>query len=449
MRAGFAKTDITPRIGVELCGFGPFIQRRSVGIRDRLWAKAVALEHSGSTVVIVSCDLIGLSHSAVTQIRHLVQEATRLSADSIMVHCTHTHSGPCTASYTGWGERDNPYYEVLPGRVAEACIQAFGNLTPATISHAEVPCEGIGLNREYDHDSLPLEDVLQEDWRPSKPELTDTTCHVLTVHDVSGLMLGFMSYFGCHPVVCSEDGRYIHGDFPGVATNILEREHPGSIGLFLQGAQGDVNSCVVHQLEKEALLALDVIAGRYARAVRQGFFEAKRIEVDIIKSTHRMVNFTRKNLSIDDLRQALAPEEAVIHTPGASDESFEVRMAVVKEIALRKRIALMEAGEPTSQPVELHGIRLGPISLLCSPLEIFQAIKNEVLAKAVSEVPLVVGISNGDIGYAPDRTTAVKGGYAADMVPIIVGEFPFQDIHTELVHELLELEKQLLGEGWV
>ncbi|MHB1462567.1 MAG: neutral/alkaline non-lysosomal ceramidase N-terminal domain-containing protein [Armatimonadota bacterium] len=445
MRAGFGKTDITPRVGVELCGFGPFLQRRSVGIRDRLWAKAVAIEHSGSTVVIVSCDLIGLALQTIPQIRELVHEATGLSTESVMVHCTHTHSGPCTALYTGWGERDNPYNEILPGRIADACIQALGNLTPASISHAEVPCEGIGLNREYDHDSLPLEDVLREDWRPAKPELTDTKCHVLTIHNTDGQMLGFMSYFGCHPVVCCEVTRYINGDFVGVATNMLERETPGSIGLFLQGAQGDVNSCVVHKPEKEALLALDVIAARYARAVRQGLCDAKPIKVDALKSSHRMVNFTRKNLSIGDLRQALDPEEVVINTPGASDDSSEVRMAVVKAVAIRKRIAMMEAGVPTSQPVELHGIRLGPISLLCSPLEIFQAIKNEVIAKATSVVPLVVGISNGDIGYAPDRVTAAKGGYAADMVPIIVGEFPFQDIHTELVQELLDLEKELLG----
>lgn len=444
MRAGFAKTDITPRVGVELCGFGPFLQRRSVGIRDRLWARAIALEQSGVTIVIVSCDLIGLALQTVERIRELVKAATGIPAASIMIHCTHTHSGPCVALYTGWGERDNPYNEILPIRIADACIQALGNLTEATISYAEVPCEGIGLNREYDHDSLPLEEVLRDDWRPEKPELTDTSCYVMTVHSTSGQMIGFISHFGCHPVVCCQETRYIHGDFPGVATNILERDNPGSIGLFLQGAQGDVNSCVVHKPEKESLLALDVIAGRYAQAVRHGISAAKPIEVSTIKSMQRMVKFSRKNLTIEDLRQALELEEAAINESGASDETFKVRMAVVKAIAIRKRIAMMEAGVPTSQPVELHGIRLGPISLLCAPLEIFQAIKTEILAKAVSAVPLVVGISNGDIGYAPDRVTAAKGGYAADMVPIIVGEFPFQDIHAELVCELLELEKQIL-----
>ena len=33
MKFGFSKVDITPRVGVELCGFGPFLNRRAVAVR--------------------------------------------------------------------------------------------------------------------------------------------------------------------------------------------------------------------------------------------------------------------------------------------------------------------------------------------------------------------------------------------------------------------------------
>ncbi len=391
----------------------------------------------------MSCDLAGLSLPDVRRIKELVGAAAGLRPESIMTHCTHTHSGPCTAVYHGWGEMDSPYLEIMPGRVASACVKAVESLREATISHAEVPCEAIAVNREYDLDAQPLDDVLSEDWRPAKPELTDTTCHVIAVRDQDGKLIGFMSYFGCHPVVCCQDTHYIHGDYAGVSANLLEREHPGSIGLFLQGAQGDVNTCVVHKPEKESLLALDVIAARYARAVRNGLNQAKTIDVDSMAFAHRMVEFTRKNVTLDELRQALAEEEAVLHAPDADDASHELRMATVCALAIRERISTMEAGEPVSRPVELQGLRLGPLSLLGAPLEIFQAIKNEIKTEAKSPVPLVMGLTNGDIGYAPDKTTAARGGYAADMVPLIVGEFPFKDIHGELVREMLELEKGL------
>ena len=102
-----------------------------------------------------------------------------------------------------------------------------------------------------------------------------------------------------------------------------------------------------------------------------------------------------------------------------------------------------EAGQPLGSAVELQGLRLGPISLLGAPLEIFRAIKEDVKREARSQVTLVLGLTNGDIGYAPDRETAAKGGYAVDTVPLIVGELPFRDIHTELVRELLLVEADL------
>ena len=442
MKAGFGKVDITPRVGVELCGFGPFLNRKSIGVRDRLWARAVALEQGGEAVVLVSCDLVGVLRPMTEHIRRVVCEETGLPERAVMVHCTHTHSGPATHRTTGWGYRDRPYLEVLPYRIARACIAAVGDMEKATLSHAEVPCEGVGLNREYDRDAPPLEEVLSDDWRPASPELTDTTCHVLTVHR-DGRPAGFLSYFGCHPVVCCQETRYIHGDYAGVATNLLEREHPGSVGLFLQGAQGDVNSCVVHKPEAQALLALDVIAARYANAVRAGIAQTKPLDVDRIASVLREVRFPEAPVSADKLRERLAEQDALFAAPDATDEDRELRMAAVYASSLRDIIPTVEAGGPTREPTELQGFRVGPLALLGAPFEVFQAIKNDVVAEAQAPTTLVMGLTNDSNGYAADRTAAERGGYAQDMVPLMKGVLPFEDIHTHLVRELLETEAAL------
>ncbi|MGE5530671.1 MAG: hypothetical protein ACM3VW_00970, partial [Bacteroidota bacterium] len=330
----------------------------------------------------------------------------------------------------------------LPQKLAQAGLAALGNLREATLHHAEVPCEGVGLNREYDKDAPPLEEVLNEDWRPAHPELTDTTCHVLVAR-AEGRVIGFASYFGCHPVVCCAQTRYIHGDYAGVATNLLEREHPGSVGLFLQGAQGDVNSCVVHKPEQESLLALDVIAARYARSVRQGMAQAQPVDAEEVRHVLRPVTFSRRQFSYDDLAALLAEQEAILHAPGASDESQEVRMAMVYAQAYRKLLRQMKAGETLEPATEVQGLRLGPVSLLGGPFEIFQAIKNDVKAQAKSPIALVMGITNDQLGYAPDHTKAAQGGYAAQTVPLMLGSLPFAQIHDELVRELLALDAEL------
>jgi hypothetical protein len=443
MKAGFAKTDITPRVGVELCGFGPFLNRRSIGVRDKLWARAMAVEDGNKTLIVVSCDLAGLESDFVDGVRRWVTQAVDIAPENIMVHCTHTHSGPATCRIFGWGQMDAPYMHILPGRIAEACIAAVKNKVEAKLSHAEVPCEGIGLNREYDRDAPPLEEILKDDWRPAKPELTDTTCHVIKAVSREGRLIGFASYFGCHPVVCCQETRYIHGDYAGVATNLLERENPGSVGLFLQGALGDVNSCCVHKPEAEALLTLDVIASRYANAVRRGLTQCKPLDEKPLASVRRAFKFSRIMFTREQLMKILEEKESIVHAPGASDTEYEVRLSAVYIQSIREMLLAMDAGKNFTPAIELQGIRIGPLSLLGVPLEIFQAIKNDVVKNASSKIPLVMGLSNGCFGYAPDRTVAARGGYAAQMAPIMLGNLPYAKIHEELVAQLLTLDAEL------
>ncbi|MEA2011536.1 MAG: hypothetical protein U9O87_00395, partial [Verrucomicrobiota bacterium] len=104
MKAGFYEIDITPRVGVPLCGFGPFLNRYSVGVRDILKARAAAFQLGKSKAVIISCDLIGLSAELVIHIKKRISAETDLSPENIMLHCTHTHSGPNTGNYLGWGK---------------------------------------------------------------------------------------------------------------------------------------------------------------------------------------------------------------------------------------------------------------------------------------------------------------------------------------------------------
>ena len=111
---------------------------------------------------------------------------------------------------------------------------------------------------------------------------------------------------------------------------------------------------------------------------------------------------------------------------------------------LRGIAARLEAGEDLSrQAAEVQGIRLGPVAFLGAPFEIMQAIKNDVRAAAKAPIPLVMGLTNGQMGYAPDKTCAAEGGYAADTVPMICGRLPYRNIHQELVEALLDADATL------
>lgn len=451
MKVGFGKSDITPRVGSELYGFGPFLNRRSKAVRDIIEARSAAFDVDGQKAVIITCDLCTLQAATVDIICSAIKaKHPELDDTKIMVQCSHTHSGPATVpANRGWGCPDPVYMEILPYKIAQSAITALANMEEATVSSALVSCEHIGLNRVYDQDAPPLEDVIKEDWKPEKPELTDTQCRVIRFAraNEAGEMLGFMAYFGCHPVVCCEQTHYIHGDFPAIAIHNIMREFPGTVGLFLQGAQGDVNSCVVHKPEQESMLALDVIAGRFACAVRRGLAEAKPIKADSLKFYSATVEFsTRASFTAEKVQAIIREKENILHNPDADESSPEARMAAVCLQSAQTMLDLLKT-DNRSVPAKIHAIRLGDIEFLGTPFEIMQAIKNDVVAAAEAPVPLVMSLVNGANGYAPDQTALdqadCSNSYEAMIVPFILGHLPYSNIHRELVTALLDADREL------
>ncbi len=438
MQFGLARADITPRLGVELYGFGPYLHRYAKAVRTPLYARAMAISDGGEAVVVVSCDLVGLSPDLVEEARERVAAASGLPGERICYHCTHTHSGPTTKLGIGQGEPDAAYLELLPVRLAEAASRAIDDLTCAELRHAVVPCEGIGYNREYDVRPS-LEDALADDWRPAMPELTDTEAHVLRIDGERG-MRGFASYFSCHPVVGSASNHYIHGDFPAVATGLLERDYPGSMGLFLQGCEGNINSCVVHHGEQESLLALDVIGSRYARQIRVGIDTATPLDGTGVNAVSRRFSLTRAPLPIQRLREELAACEEVTKAPGASETDAETRRLTVRAVGLRRELARVERGETFDDTVEVQALRFGDVTLVGAPLEIMRRYRVRVQAEFDTPV-LVMSLCNGASYYAPERESFdMPDNYAAQIGPYMIGCPPFApSVEDELVEAMIEV----------
>ncbi len=450
MKIGTSHCDITPRVGVEMAGFGPFLNRHSIGVRSPLMAKALALEVNGDRLLVINCELCGLVEEFCDRVAAGIRERLpELAPERILICCTHTHSGPTTYSSIGWGEKDPVYTELLPGQLIELGIRAWERLEPVEMSYGKAPCEHIGLNREREQDAPPLEVALDPEWRSKAPGFTDTEVQVLKFTRPDGSVAAFTAYFGCHPVVCCQLSRYFHGDFPALALATLEQEFPGAAGIFLQGAQGDVNSCVVHKPEAESLRALDVIAARFAVSVRAALAAAEPVAVPGIAAVRRRVEFTpRRTYRPEELDAMIAGQRAKLHAPGARETDWATGMAMVTVLALERMRAKLAADPNYRTRVFLGGVRLGTVELLTTPLEIMQMIKNEVTAAAAAEHPMVLGLCHGCRGYAPDREIVARDlasgdGYTTDVVPLILGELPYLDIHSELAAALLEIDAEL------
>ena len=84
MKAGAAQRDITPPVGMTIDA----PTRVSIGVNDPLFIRALVLtDDAGTSVAIVTCDLIGCGFEASDQVAMAVKTATGI--EHVMLNFAH------------------------------------------------------------------------------------------------------------------------------------------------------------------------------------------------------------------------------------------------------------------------------------------------------------------------------------------------------------------------
>ena len=133
-RAGVARADITPETPIRMGGYGART-KPSAGVRDRLSAKALALDDgAGTRGVILTADLIGIDAPFGEQVLGAIQRRTGVPREHLFVNCSHTHSGPASITLRGLGDPDEAYLDVLARKASslKASNSASSALTCTT-----------------------------------------------------------------------------------------------------------------------------------------------------------------------------------------------------------------------------------------------------------------------------------------------------------------------------
>ena len=452
MKAGFGSSDITPRLGVQLAGYGPYRNRAAQEIVTPLKARAMMMVKGKVRVVVVSVELTGLPRALDRRIREHAAKVARVRADEVFLSVTHTHSCPSVGGMLGWGEADAMYVETLPGRVAAAVLEAKTNLKEIEWRQAETACEGIAVNRETDTGfalNADFGERMKSSWRPDHPEQTDPTVRVLAAY-ADQKLVGLVHHFGCHPVVYGEKTNAIHGDFVGETSRLLESAHEGAVALFLPGALGDINPKLNHRIPGESKRALKAIGRQYAKTVELGLKQASPMEVGTLKSIRREVTFSRKPWTKTLIERRIRKLQRLFEAPGMTDlphvggqpPLMTNGMELARLEGLRSVWMQFEGDQRPNPSVTVHGVKLGPLVLLGCGLEPYHSLQAGILKGAPQAHSWVVSLVGG-MGYAPDEAAHQRSGYAADFVPLIGGEIPFENIQEELPRELVDLARDL------
>ena len=417
LKAGTAAIDITPPVGVELCGYGVYLERRSTGVLDPLRARALVLECGGVQIAIVSCDLIALMDRTVAEARRLIEGETGIPGEHVLLGCSHTHAGPVTVELRGWGEPEPEYVAILPKYLAGVVSAAAKALQPARIGAAVSELPGMGVNR-VEGDQGPL----------------DTGVSVLRVESAAGAPLATVYCLSAHGVSHLPTNTLISADWIGVASGLIE-QMVGGQALFLQGSCGDVNPALVHT---GRYVEAGTLAGERVARLVGGIKCGDEVAIEVAT---RQVALPLNVTPVAELEQAAGEARERLASLSPEPETFSERAMARFELdwALAA-IAMHRRGAPRELWSELQAIRLGDALILAHGGELFCEFGLELKRRFAPRPTFVVGYANGFVGYIPDPEDFARGGYAAAMVPKICNNFPFTaDVGERVVSGLSDL----------
>ena len=380
--AGAAKADLDPPLGIPMSGYGA---RKGVsqGVLDPVQARVLALSDGQRKIALVTLDLVFPFDE--TEIEKIRAEARAKGVDEVIVHSSHTHSGPTySASPAGLTK--------AVSRVGEAIASAASHMTPVRIGTGWGVVY-IGFNRRY---VLPNGDARMF-WR-NEPKISSTypvdpTLGVIRVDRLDGSPLAVLVNYACHPVVLGPDNLNYSADYPSAMRSTIEQGLGGGVtAFFLQGAPGDINP----SLDKTPLL--EDAVGQMHRTGRKIGEAALRVAKDITT------------------KQAASPriqsKTAVVHAVSRWDVA-KLRAMMGERYQLDPARTARLVRDKMDMPVTTLLLN-GELAFITMPGEPFVEFQMQWRSRSPLPNCYFLGYTNGTFGYFPTIAAAVRGGYGAN-----------------------------------
>lgn len=398
LKAGAAALDITPPVGVDLCGYagrsGP-----STGVHDELHAKALYLE-AGGRALVITADIIGLDYDSIQSVREQVGRTTGLSPDQIMIGCSHTHSGPGTPCLPTLGKTDEHYFPVMLRKLAAAGELAVTRAGDAWVGHNRESAD-VGINRRQSWGTEP------SDGTPRGPHIDYVD--VLSINGVDG-PLARLFVHPAHGVTLGGDNLLISADWMGYAQSYIERLDPGVVALFGQGCCGNINSEPRGSFE---------IAHAQGRSVAGAVLKA----AELAHYTHEtIVSTARESYSLPCFDPPPVAEAETILADAQKqlreqpDATYGTSMYLEGMVTWAQWLLEQAIAGATGLKIayETQGIRVGDFALVGLPGEVFVQYAMQISARSPFQQTAVMSYTNGTPGYIPTAAAYEHGGYEVE-----------------------------------
>ena len=433
MRAGFGKYEITPPLGVELAGYGYYLERRAQRVLDPLYARAALLEDGGRRALIIACDLLGLSREVCGEVFERVKPLG-VSADETMLLSVHTHTGPVVKDHEGCGVPDPGYVAGVAEKIARAAQRAAEDLHEVEalsfftrpLGGGQASARADTAGQEKHGFAAPPEGTGFTYNRAIQDGPVDRTARGFVIRRAGALPIA-VSNAACHAVFTTAVPD-VSADFPGQVNRLLDEE--GYRSIFLNGVCGDIDPSEKTFERRDA----------FARAIADVFGAAETPLPLTMKA--RAIPFEQRTVVMT--RQARhAAVEAVVAAHGGPEE-----LASKPALVWEKDMLAKEGQLTGREPVSARCLLLGGVPVVSMPFEGYTRIGEIVRETAGRQDALVLGCQEEMLGYLPTRDDIRQGGYAALESTFLYRRLPVEAGEAERLGEALGLAvKDMLSEA--
>lgn len=398
LKAGFWEIEITPPLGCVIPGY--YTPRYADGVRDKLYAKALAVSDGENTVAMLSVDAIGIGTDIVDGITKRASSLSKIPEGNISVSSTHTHTGiPCGSE----DKADNEFDEMLI-RLAGDCITlAASNMKEACIKFGTEAVTGIAFNRVY---------IMEDGRYQTAPEIgdrtvkepsgpIDTELSVLYIEDKDNNPLGAIINYACHPDVVK--GSKYSGDWPSIISyEMKDKFGRDFVSLFINGACGNINHVdvingeVYPPSEHYITMGKTVAKGTFsaidkAENVADSGVNAKKEYLEIKHGEFSEERLERAKYLDANYELEIGEEPIAL---GAGDE-------LMAEIIIAKKLLRFYNERKDFGTLCVQVIKIGDVYFYAMPSEPFVEFALDIKANSPSSKNIIAEISNGPAGYLP------------------------------------------------
>jgi hypothetical protein len=418
LRVGAAAVVINPPEGTPLAGY--YSQRGSKAVLDDIRAKAIVLEVGDTKAALVVCDLISLPRHVVTEARRQVEATTGIPGAHVMISATHTHTGPVIARESALDELvgatsdlGRRYTERLPELIARSVAEAHKRLAAARASAALGREDGLSFNRRFHMKDGSVS------WNPAKrhPDIVrpagpiDPDVGVIYFDTPKNAPVATYVNFAMHPDTVGGEG--VSADYPGVLSKLLaDYRGPDMLTVFANGCCGNINHRNINWPDaqkgpREAHRIGTVLAAAVLRTtpdLKPVAADTLRIKNEVVKLPLAPVTDADVATAKDVVKRAKDPKTTFLE---------KVKAFKVLDVAARD-------GKPWE--VEVQVVALGDqLAWVSLPGEVFVELGLAIKKASPYRHTLLAELTNGSIGYIPDKPAYSQGNYEVESARCAAG----------------------------